>query len=70
MHHRSKKFNTGRKGAQCFVAIWLLHHVAKVNMRRIVAGFFGNFAGKNMRNNINVGVPQLKLFPDHPASDC
>ena len=36
---QKQKFNTGRKGAQCFVAIWLLHQVAKLNMRRIVAGF-------------------------------
>ena len=36
---QKQKFNTGRKGAQCFVAIWLLHQVAKLNMRTIVAGF-------------------------------
>ena len=45
-HHRSKKFNTGREGEQCFVAILVLHQVSQLNVRRIVAGFCGNFVGK------------------------
>ena len=39
--------------------MFLLHQVAKLNMRRIVAGFLKILLEKNMRNNINVGLPQL-----------
>ena len=61
MHHRSKKFNTGREGEQCFVAILVLHQVSQLNVRRIVTGFCGNFAGKKYEkiNNVNVGLLQL-----------
>ena len=53
-HHGSKKFNTGRvRGAHCFVAvIWVLHQVSQLNVKRIVAGFCGNFSGKKMREII------------------
>ena len=35
-HHRSLKFNFGRKGTQLFVGIWVLQGVSQLNVTRIV----------------------------------
>ena len=40
---QKKKFNTGREGAQRFVAIWVLQGLFQLNVTRIV--FYDNFRG-------------------------